>query len=217
MLLSLGTVVTVGRPCVSPWDFWCGTSYGIVDEKFYYVNKTNHTDSILGANLSPVRFSDDGTKAFVASNSRAVAYIYDMSSLKIIDSFPGGGSGHFLWDEELQNIDVAATQSSTSRIVITDVKTNEIIKSFKTETYLFNNSFFLSEDGEMIAYTGPCIGADDYTYAIWILDLINNEQKKIVYTTSTSFLTSPFEEISISPDHKKIVFRFINDLYLKEF
>ena len=118
MLLTLGTVIPAGRPCIDPWDFWCGTSSATVDNQLYYINKTAQTDSGLGANLYPVRFSDDGTKALVSKG--AVAYIYDMSSLKIIDSFPDGGGGHLLWDTALQRIG-PATQASLSQIIITQM------------------------------------------------------------------------------------------------
>ena len=90
-------------------------------------------------------------------------------------------------------------------------------ESYVTETNLIGSKLFLSSDDNMIIYTGPCFDSSDCTYAIWTLDRITGEQKKMIYTSSDLFYTSPFEELSISPDHKKVVFRYINDLYLKEF
>jgi len=200
-----------------PCDGFCwplpGT--GLIDAHLFYIDAVTRSKTDLG-DLFPVRFSDDGKYAMINSTDwSGQSYILDMNSLHIIDSFPTQTqTDNLIWKDNLLMVNADNT-SYPSKIVITNIKTNEVKESYVSETNLIDSKFFLSPDDDMIIYTGPCLDSD-CGYAIWALDRITGEQKKIVSGSAGSFQTSPFEEISISPDHKKIVFRYINDLYLKE-
>lgn len=204
-------------PPQQPCDGFCwpqpGT--GLIDAHLFYIDTTTHSKTDLG-DLYPIRFSDDGKFALINSTGwSGQSYILDMNSLHIIDSFPGQTqANNLIWKEDILTLSIN-TISYPSKIAIINAKTNEVKESYVSETNLIDSKLFLSPDGDMIIYTGPCLDSD-CTYAIWTLDRITGEQKKIVYTSSGSFQTSPFEELSMSPDHKKVVFRYINDLYLKE-
>lgn len=204
-------------PPQQPCDGFCiplpGT--GLIDAHLFCIDMMTQSKTDLG-DLYPVKFSDGGKYALINSTDwSGQSYILDMNSLHIIDSFPTQTSGsNLIWKDDLLILS-SDVISSPGKIEITNVKTNEVKESYESETMLIDSKFFLSSDDDIIIYTGPCLGSD-CAYAIWTLNRITGEQKKIVYTSAGSFQTSPFEEVSISPDHKKVVFRYINDLYLKE-
>ncbi|MGZ8537782.1 MAG: hypothetical protein ACXWV9_05920 [Flavisolibacter sp.] len=220
MFLYSGSLVSTGRPCTSMFDFWCGTGTTLTNTSFYHYNKaTGSSMSLPGKRF--VTFSKDYTKALLSDTSGNNGYkyvVFDFTTQKITDSLiipwtrPEHGS--FYWDNTLL---FAYSDFITHEIVVLNAFTDKEIHRFQSQLSRFSGTdkkLVWSADGSKIYYTGACKTAD-CTTAINMIEINTGIEKKLVYTTSNAFQTSPFIGILPSEDDKKLVFTSENKTYLK--
>ena len=207
-LLGTGVLVTIGRPCTSIGDFWCGVSQATENYTLYHVDAVTKVSTVIGPDHHPVLFSEDGQKALISGNGKL--YEYDLNLLRKTDSVLNTGRRPFSWVKtDFQTLQI----DTNGDIVITDSDTGTEIDRFQPSVML--TSVLWGPTGRKICYTGAC-RTNDCTYSLWSFDLDSRQEKRHVLTRDTTPLTSPFEEILVSPDGQNLVFRHVNSLYLKE-
>lgn len=210
MLLGTGATETTGRPCESPWDFWCGTSQGVSNWMLYHIDSGTKTRTVIGPSQSAIFIDPDRQKALLGSNFQI--YEYDLQTLQKTDSFPFSNSGKLYWKNGAL---YSLKKEFNGDFVILNVRTGQEIDRFRPSGLFVNDSDLVwSPSGRKVYYTGACLN-NDCRYAIWSFDLDTRVETRHVITNDTRSLISPFEEIEISPDESKLVFRHINGLYVK--
>ena len=207
LLLGTGEVVTTGRPCTSIGDFWCGVSQGVANYTLYHVDAVTKAATAIGPGHNPILFSANGQKSLISGNGKF--YEYDLNLRQKTDSFPISGEGLIFWGNPGPQ---SLRTDINGDVVITSLDNGTEIDRFQTSALI--TSVLWGPNGRRIYYTGFC-RSGGCTYAVWSFDLNTREEKRHVLTMDTTPLTSPFEEIQVSPDDRNIVFRHINGLYLK--
>lgn len=217
LFVYIGTSVQTGRPCSGIWDFWCGTSWTLVDTHFFQVNTTTNTTRPLEG-LSFVTFSKDGTKALLAANNSNANgyqfYVFDNRTQTVADSLvvPYTRSvGNFYWNTKLL---YATNEINTNDIVVIDALADQQVSRFHSSMNLFLAKLFWSTDGTKLVYGASC-KTGDCKYALNELDLTTGVERKLVTTASTAYLTNPFSPILLSDDNKKLAFGVDDAWYLK--
>ena len=210
MLLGTGTTVTTGHPCESPWDFWCGTSQGVSNWMLYHIDSGTKTRTVIGPSQSTIFIDPDRQKALLSGNFQF--YEYDLLTLQKIDSFPYSNSGKLYWKN---GVLYSLKKEFNGDFVILNARTGQEVDRFRPSgLYVDGSDLTWGPSGRKVYYTGACL-SNDCRYAIWSFDLDTRMETRHVLTNDTRWQTSPFEEIEISPDESKLVFRHINSLYLK--
>ncbi len=212
MLLGTGNLVTTGRPCDSPWDFWCGTSQSIANWMLYHINSDTKTSTVIGPSQSAIFIDPERQKALLSGNFQF--YEYDLQTLQKIDSFPNSFSGKLYWKN---GVLYSLRTEFNGDFVVLNTRTGQEVDRFRPSGFYVaggNNPLVWSPSGRKVFYSGDCM-TNDCRYAIWSFDFDTRLETRHVITNDTRWQTSPFEYIEISPDESKMVFRHFNSLYLK--
>ena len=219
MFVFIGTVTPTGRPCETIWDFWCGTGTTLTNTSFYHYNKATQISTLLPGK-GYIFSSRAGTKELLSTQSSKIDntefLIFDNNTQSFSDSFfipvAKNVTPNFYWGNTIL---YAYREFLSDDIVITDAFTdNELHRFHSTLNLIQTNDFVWSHDGSKLYYSGPCTGTD-CSYAIYVWDINNATEKKLVFTNSSAYLTSPFK-IKPSDDDSRLIFSVDNKTYIKD-
>jgi hypothetical protein len=203
-----------GTPAnATPCSGFCWGLPGGGDSNYtlYYSDKAAGIYRQLGS-YYPLMFSSDGSRALL-SGRNGYLYILNFQSQAITDSFPAMGYGEPLeWTDEPVGIAIehSLTLPIVSTIVVKSLVTGAIKESYPTGDYI--SKVIPGPDGRILCGVGLCPDNSCKT-SIWIVNRQAKTAGKVHEMKSGMY---DFEDATVSPDGRKLVYRYINDLYLKE-
>lgn len=219
LFVYIGTVSPTGHPCKTIWDFWCGTGTTLTNASFYHYNKSTQVNTLLPGKAF-IKSSVDGTKELLftptskANNTEYV--IFDNATQSFSDSvfIPNARNAapNFYFGNSIL---YAYREFLSDDIIIVDALNDQELHRFHSTLNLIQtNDFVWSHDGSKLYYSGPCT-AGGCTYAIYVWDINTNAEKKLVFTNSQAYLTSPFK-LKPSVDDSRLIFSVDDKTYIKD-
>lgn len=204
------------NPCNSIWDLWCSNAPSIVSSSFYHLDK-NTKALVLLKDKGFVAFSKDGTKALLANQpNRDSLYMFDNVTRVIVDSFPALAFGPLFYEQnDIRHIEV--TGGLLDQITIKSILTGQTLHRFTASAKFLHQAIKWSEDGTQLYYLGAT-GLNSFTMLLNVYDLTLQQEKSIASFSLDQGGGSPvtLDEIILSPDNKRILIRYVNDLYIKD-
>jgi hypothetical protein len=207
------------NPCTSPWDFWCSNSPSVISSSFVYIEKTSR-QAVALEKKSFECFSKDSRYTLLSDRTNSLKYYIFNNQLKsLTDSIdlsqqnPYSSFKTFFYDDVIKIADVETGTGNNDKIVIRNASTGQVIDSY-ISTAKFVGIVNWSADGTKLFYTGGT-GLNSNTSMINVYDLIT-KQEKTVGTYSLGATPVYISDLQLSPDNKRIVLRYFNDLYVKD-
>ena len=209
-------LISVGRPCESWDDIFCGVHQEAINIKYGHKKFDNNSDVSIPPDLTFKIYSNDGSKAIFTRNyGLYTCFVYNVMTQSFEDSSTitsGFISVPFHWNNNTARF--AYIENGTSDIVIADMKSNREINRFHSSLILTDSYLTWPEKSNKIFYAGYC-NSNECTYSINELDLNTMTERKLVTTSYTEVHTSAFN-LHPSPDGTILVFSDGYATYLKE-
>ena len=222
-MMLLWTPVPPSFPCTFPLDFWCSNPSSAISSNFLYIDKITKQAVPLD-NKGFICFSRDSRNTLLSgTNNNQMLYTFSNSQKSITDSIDLSQinslpfSRTFFYDNMIKIAEVETGTGLKDRIVIRNAVTGQIMDSLTSTAKFLADAINWSEDGTKLFYTGGA-GLNSNIMIINVYDLITRQEKTVATFSLLAGGANPVSApgVRLSPDNKKIVLRYITDLYIKD-
>jgi hypothetical protein len=182
-------------------------------QDFYHFDTETKELTTMDGRMEKSMFSKTEEKVLVFSDDDYKYHIYDLTNLTEIASFDIGTQipgGRFYFGDKL----LYYYWNNLNDLVVIDPLTMIEIDRVHTKAFVSESSWSVwSENGETIYYTGSC-AQGDCSWGVWSYDLTKKVEEEIVSLPPNH--PTRFENITVSPDGKKLAFFYFDRVYIKD-
>ena len=214
-----GTTIS-SNPCANlgPWDYCWQPSSGISSSTLYHVDKLTKQFTLLPYKTFK-QFSNDGSKSIFMDNFNVPnlpVYVFDNTTKQFTDSFTVSTQYSNAWfittyyDNEFRSY--YTNDNPRNQVIVVNARTNQEIERHTLNVVSVQKQSLNPATGTIVYVGTPA--ANSNSRILGIYDMRTRQDKTIsTLTTEEALLLG---DLIPSDDNKKLLIRYLNDLYIKE-
>ena len=219
LFLYIGTTIS-SNPCPNrePWDFCFQPSSGGTSS-LYHIDKLTKQFTILPYKTFK-QFSNDGSKSIflndIANIANLPVYLFDNTTKQFTDSFTVNtqyANASFItshYDNEFRSY--YFNGNPRNQVIVVNARTNQELDRHTLNVVSVQKHSLNPATGTIVYVGTPA--ANSNSRILGIYDMRSRQDRTIsTLTTEEALLLG---DLILSDDNKKLLIRYLNDLYIKE-
>ena len=219
LLFYNGTTIS-SNPCnnLDPWDYCWQPASGSTSLTLYHIDKLTKQFTLLPYKTFK-QFSNDGSKSIFMDNANITnlpVYLFDNTTKQFTDSFTVNTQYSNAWfittyyDNEFRSYYI--NDNPRNQVIVVNARTNQETDRHTLNVVSFQLSNLNPATGTVVYVGTPA--ANSNSRILGIYDMRTRQDRTIsTLTTEEALLLS---DLIPSDDNRKLLIRYLNDLYIKE-
>ena len=214
-----GTTIS-SNPCPNrePWDYCWQPSSGISSSTLYHIDKLTKQFTLLPYKTFK-QFTNDGSKSIFIDNiniTNLPVYVFDNTTKQFTDSFTvitqyaNAFFSTMYYDNEFRGYYI--NDNPRNQVIVVNARTNQETDRHTLNVVSFQKTNLNPATGTIVYVGTPA--ANSNSRILGIYDMRSRQDRTIsTLTTEEALLLG---DLILSDDNKKLLIRYLNDLYIKE-